>query len=421
MKNTIFILLLITLAASCKKEQTVWESDWSAPIINDTLTLANLVNDSTLAENSGFYELDLTRTLFDLDINEVVQIPDTTIQEEFTNLGWDNLPINPGASVLGGLQEEEHEMVLEDIQLKKIIIKQGVIEIRIENPLDVNLSFELNLPGYTKDGVPFDVAYPITMGSVSNPSVFTETIDLTGYEIDLTGLSGNSYNRFVSRVDVIADSQGQVSNFGNEHIILIDAAFKGIKVDYARGYFGNRILYDIVDVDLSALDIYQSGALDLSMLSLAFEIENGIKVGAQGILNSISNENALGTVVSLTGGGIGNAFNIDPATGTWGSLTPSSNSLSFTSGNSNIENYLENLGTKHTVDYSIQLNPWGNTSGTWDEIYPNSTLKVKLHAQMPLAIGLNDLILEETFEVDLNQDVEKTRILSGELILNTSN
>lgn len=423
MKNTLFILLLITLAASCKKEQTVWESDWNAPIINDTLTLANLVNDSTLAENSGFYELDLTRTLFDLQISEVVRIPDTTINESFTNGSIDNWTINPGTTIFppGVVTIEEHVFELEDIQLKKITLKGGVIKLRIENPLAMNASLILDLPGFTKDGVPFNQSHPIVMGSVASPGISEQIIDLTGYAINLTGQSGTDYNTFVSDVDVISDPDGVQTNFGNEHAVVVKATFSDIVVSYAQGYFGSRLISDIVDVDLSALDIYESGAIDLSTLSLSFGVENGIKVGAEGVLNSVTNENSLGNIVSLTGGGIGNSFNIDPATGTWNTLTPSLNALNFTSGNSNIENYLENLGMKHTVDYSIKLNPWGNTSGSWDEIYPQSALKVNLHAQMPLAIGLNDLILKDTFEVDLVQNPDKTRILSGELVLNTSN
>tara|TARA_B110000908_G_scaffold169381_1_gene226417 strand:+ start:230 stop:1828 length:1599 start_codon:yes stop_codon:yes gene_type:complete len=423
MKYSLFILLLITLVASCKKEQTVWESDWSVPIINDTLTLTNLVNDSTLTENSGFYELSLTRTLFDLNLNEIVNIPDTTINEQFTNGSIDNWSISPGSSIFppGVITTDEHVLLLEDVQLKKIILQAGQIKVKIENPLGLNANLILDLPGFTKEGIPFNKTYPILTGSVASPGFSEQIIDLTGYTIDLTGQSGTDYNTFVSDVDVIADPDGVSTNFGNEHTVVIKATFSDVKVSYARGYFGSRLISDIVDVDLSALDIYESGAIDLSTLSLSFDIENGVKVGAEGILNSVSNKNALGNIVSLTGGGIGNAFNIDPATGTWNTLTPSLNSLNFTSANSNIENYLENLGATHTVDYSIKLNPWGNTSGSWDEIYPQSALNVKLRAQMPLAIGLNNLILKDTFEVDLVQDPEKTRILSGELILNTSN
>ena len=89
--------------------------------------------------------------------------------------------------------------------------------------------------------------------------------------------------------------------------------------------------------------------------------------------------------------------------------------------NSSIESYFENLGSRHTVNYNLNLNPWGNTSGSWDEIFPNSRLKVKLHANMPLAIGLDNLTLRDTFDVNLNQDANKSKIISGSLILNTDN
>jgi len=418
MKNAILILLIATLIASCKKEATVWETDWSAPIVNDTLTMTDLVNDTTLIESSGFYELDLTRTLFNLDINSVAEIPDTTIHAELDNGTWANFPVNAGTSIFQTPDVQERDLVLEDIQLTKIIMRKGQIQMRFENPLPTKVFFYLKMPGFKKDGIEFDNVYEIPAGTVANPGIMNQSIDLSQFHIDLTGLSGYDFNKFVTEIDVIAESS---VNFGDEHIVVVDATFKDIELDYARGYFGSKVISEVVDVDLEALDIYESGSIDLSTLSLSFDIENGIKVGAQGILNSVSNENALGTTVSLTGGSIGNAFNIDPATGNWNTLTPSLNSLQFTSSNSNIENYLENLGTKHTIDYSLQINPWGNTSGGWDEIFPQSQLKVKLHAQMPLAIGLDNLILRDTFEVDLNQDPEKTRIVSGELVLDASN
>ena len=385
MKKIIYILLFGALITSCKKEATVWESDWSAPIVNDTLTLADWVNDSTLTESSNFYELDLTRTLFEFDINEVVSIPDTTINEPITNGAVDNWTIVAGQSAIPvGVQTmEEHELMLNDIQLKKVKLKAGTIKIRLENPISINADLIIDLPGFTKDGVPFSETHPVVSGSIPSPGVSEQIIDISGYEIDLTGQSGTEYNKFITDFDVIAHPNQPDVNFGNEHTLMMDATFGGLEISYARGYFGSRLISDTTELDLKELDIYESGLIDLSSLSLAFEVINGIKVGAQGTLHNVENENGQGSIVSLTGSSIGNAFNIDPATGTWNTLTASTNSLSFTSANSNIEAYLENLGTKHTIGYSFMLNPWGNTSGSWDEIYPHSEFKVKLHAQTP--------------------------------------
>ncbi|MDG2440092.1 MAG: hypothetical protein P8M19_00355, partial [Crocinitomicaceae bacterium] len=66
MRYTLLALMALFLFTSCKKENTVWETDWSVPVINDTLSLSNLVNDSTLAETGGFYSVDLNRSLFDI-------------------------------------------------------------------------------------------------------------------------------------------------------------------------------------------------------------------------------------------------------------------------------------------------------------------------------------------------------------------
>ena len=69
----------------------------------------------------------------------------------------------------------------------------------------------------------------------------------------------------------------------------------------------------------------------------------------------------------------------------------------------------------------MQLNPWGNTSGGNDEIFPESRIKVRVKTKMPLSVSLNQLTLRDTFQFNLNQDTDKTHIKSGNLVLNVSN
>ena len=118
---------------------------------------------------------------------------------------------------------------------------------------------------------------------------------------------------------------------------------------------------------------------------------------------------------------MGTSFNVDPATGTWDNLSPSLKLINFNSTNSNIEAYIENLGASHDFGYSLQLNPWGNVSGGYDEVFSTSKLSVRMNANMPLTIGVDGLVLRDTFDIQLNQDPEKTHIKSGELILQASN
>ncbi len=417
MKHTVAFIFLLLLIASCKKEDTVWESDWSAPLINDTLSLENLVNDSTLVESGGFYSLDLTRTLFDLNVADFVSIPDTTIEETFTFSGSLNIPA--GATFVNSV--EEHDMNMQGIQLKKVILRAGYIDVRVENPLGTTTNFTVQLPGVTKDGVTFTAQYSAPPGTPSNPGITTETIDLSGYTLDLTGISGGESNKLRSVIIASTIASGPNITITPADITKVKATFRDVEIDYARGYFGNEIVSDTTDVFLEVMNSIVSGMIDLPSTSITFEIENGIKVSAEGTLLTVSNTNNQGTTVNLTGGQMGTSFNIDPATGNWNSLVPSVKSINFNSSNSNIESYIENLGANHSLGYSMQLNPWGNVSGGYDELFPTSKLTIKMKANMPLNIGVYDLVLRDTFDITLNQDPDKTHVKSGELILKASN
>ena len=419
MKKYILFSLLVITAAACKKKPTTWHSDWAVPLVSDTLTLANLLNDSTLIESpSGFYELDLTRTLLSFDVNELVEIPDTTIHEEFVS-SFLNFPVNAGDPFVSSI--EEHDLNLEGLELKKIILKSGFIDVKVSNPVATNAFFDVLLPGVSKDGVQFLEQYMAPPGTNANPGVVERTIDLSGYTIDLKGPNGASYNKLLSQITAFTDPNGPDINLTNQDVTSIDATFRDVRLDYAQGYFGNQVVSDTSILELDLLDAYQSGVLDISNMTIQFEVENGIKVGAQGKILFVENENINGQIVSLNGSNIGNSFNIDPATGVWSGLSPALSNIEFSSANSNIEAYLENLGKTHRIAYTLQLNPWGNISGGWDEIFPQSQIEIKLKAQMPMTIGMEDLILREEFDVDLVQNTNETRIVSGEFILNTQN
>ena len=417
MKKLVVLLIAVVVAISCKKEKTTWESDWSAPLISDTLSLENLVNDSTLLESGGYYALDLNREIFNLDLTELIKIPDTTIAQNFSFST--NLNIAAGFSFINSI--EEHFFDLKEVQLKQIVAKNGSIDIKVINPLPTIAIFKIKLPGVTKNGVVFSETYSAPAGTTSNPGIVEETIDLSWYSMDLTGVSGGDYNFIKSQVEVTSDPLGPDIVVTPSDLIKFEAKFRDVKVDYARGYFGNRVIADTTDVFIEALQSVASGNIDIPNTTIQFQIQNGIKVSAQAELVSFTNENATGTSVSLVSPYIGSSLNISPATGSWSTLTPYLKTLIFNQGNSNIEQYIGNLGATHELIYRFQINPWGNISGGYDELFPNSRLKVNLKATMPLSIGVNDLVIKDTFDLELNQDPEKTRIVGGELILNTSN
>ncbi len=420
MRNKLLtILTFALLLSSCKKENTVWETDWSAPIINDTLSFNNLVNDSTLANVSGYYVVDLNRTLIDRGVNDVIKIPDTVISEDISN-SW-NLTIYPSVSFLSSVSE--NDLGFADVELKQIVARSGFLDIMVKNPIETKVTFNFKLIGVTKNGIEFSENIVVDSASMGNPGVVSTSIDLSDYSFDLMGINGNERNLLTSKVTVVSDANGPVDGvpYTPAHVVQVDVGLRGIEIAYARGYFGNQVVSDTTDFNLDVLNIVQSGAVDIPASTIKFEIENGIKVGATGLLTQLTSENNSGSLVTLAHPQVGTAFTMNPATGGWNGIVPSIKELIFDQANSNIEEFIENLGTEYTAGYKVETNPWGNISAGSDEIYPDSRFQVRVHANLPLSIGMDALMVQDTFAVDLSQNSTATRVTKGELLLKASN
>ena len=186
-------LLLLPLLAffSCRKEKATWDSDWVAPLVSDTLSLKDYVNDSTIVESGGVYNLDLTRTIADFGIEDLIEIPDTTISQTYS-IVVSSLSIPPGTSIVN--QIEEHTIDLAPIELKKIRISQGSIKLKIYNPVASKVYFTVQLPGVTQNGITFEQNYFAPAAVGSTPGSVEANLNISGYDIDLTGVSGGEVN-----------------------------------------------------------------------------------------------------------------------------------------------------------------------------------------------------------------------------------
>lgn len=417
MKKLLFLFLLVGLI-SCQKKETSWNVDLEAPLLHDTLTLKDWVNDSTLSELNGEVEVDLTRTLLNIGLSDLIKFPDTTVTQLFSPvITLSNIP--PGTTFVNSI--EEHSFDLNDVQLKHIRVKEGRVKVKVYNPLGTKVLFKVQMPGVTQNGVMFEQNYSVDAGSVANPTVQEEWLELGNYDIDLRGVSGLDYNVLQTKLSLTTDPNGTPVSISSAYDFKFQASLTDITVDYAKGYFGSKIYADTSIVNLDFMNKLSQGTIDLPETALQISIENGIKVPIRGQIHYLKNTNQQGNMVSLTSSEIGPSFFISPAIGAWSTLQSNTQQLSFDASNSNLEAYLENLGVTNEAAYEVQLNPWGNTSAGNDEAFPNSRIKVKASAQLPLKLGLDGLTLRDTFDIHFQQNQSKSHVESGLITLDVTN
>ena len=403
-------LLIIILIVSCKKKTTSWDSDWSIPILNDSITLNNYYNDSTISINGSELNIGLRRTVLNLGINDLIKIPDTTINQIFSPaLNISNVP--PGTEFVNTV--EEHSLEIGDAELKKVIVKNGKIEVSAFNPLNTSVILTIEIPGTSLQGNVFSQSFILAPGSISNPSSAIEILDIDGYEIDLTGESEMSFNKLQTRLTIQTDPSGNQIDITSNHDFEAKARIKDLTLDYAKGYFGNSIMSEVKTFIVEQLSHITEGTMNLNLSLLDIEIENGMKCLFSVKLNSISNTNNLLNTVDLTSSNLGEDILISQALGSWGTLSPSTTHILFNSANSNFEEFIENLGTNQSLDYDIKINPQGNISGGTDEIFPESKMRVYSSLIAPFAVGLDGFTVRDTFSINLNQDQNKTHVNSG--------
>jgi hypothetical protein len=415
----IFFTIILSMAFGCRKDKTTWNSDWVVPLINDSLLIKDYVNDSTLAINGDqTIQIIAERNLINLDLSSIIEIPDTSVVQSFV-IGLPSLTLAPGSSFIDEIKQ--HEFSFEEIVLTSARIKSGKAIIRIENPVSSKGVFTVSLPGVIKDGVEFSFTEIVSGGTAANPGIGNLVLNLKGYTIDMTGETGQLYNLLQSKMKVSTDPNGPSITLTNQDVFKTRVKFEGLKVDYAKGYFGNVMFSDTTIVDVKELSKITGGSINVEDINLQLIIRNGIKVRAVGEVNLFESINYNNNVVGLTHPYFGQQFNIEPALGAWNSLAPSELPFLFDQTTGNMENFIENIGSKYEIGYAIELNPLGNTSSGNDVLYPQSSLGIDLKANFPLLIGADKLTLRDTFEIDFKNDSKLVRVLNGKLILNTTN
>lgn len=418
-KLLLFSVAVFFLLTNCRKEPASWSSSWTAPIVRDTLRISDYVNDSTLAVNGDqSIQVILQRDLVDFDINDLLIIPDTTIEQQFS-VNVASLNLSPGTTFIDDVQENIFN--LDGAALTEATISAGSAEVTIVNPISEGGIFEVELPGVQKDGVTFSQSEFVEGTQGGSPSTKSFTLDLSGYAIDMTGENGNAYNILQSKMTVTTDPDGNSVVVTNQDVFEFKVAFKNLKIAYGKGYFGQQTFSDTTLIQLEALQSIAGGNINIENVNFDLILFNGIKAEARAKITKMRSINYAGNEIDLTHPYFDQSLNINPAQWDWVTLTPSERKLTFDQATTNIIPFIENLGDEYELGYSIELNPYGNTSGGNNELFPESKIGVRLEADFPFVLGSNNLTLRDTIDFSYEEKERLIRVEEGAFLLTTNN
>lgn len=408
----ILILLAVTLISCRKREKLTWDSDWIAPVVYGRLDLSNLIMDSILIENpDSSLILDFDQTVVELTLNDLVQIPDTTVSNKYTiPPPLTNLIVSAGQTFFNEPTDFKYDGL--DVSLSKIDLKSGALQYNIISPIDRKTIVTYSIPGATKYGIPFEVSIEVPAAPTNGVSQVSGQINLTNYHFNLRGASNTLYNTLETNF-VVELAPGEVgTTIYNTDTIILNTSFLGLEPSYAKGYFGQQSFKETEsNLKNDLLDMYGGGFLDIERLKVSMFLENTIGVDGQIRINYLRGINEFNSsFIDLQHNVIGETVNINRAQDINGAGVSQPYEIWFNDLNSNIEAFFEILAQRLAYDVEIDLNPLGNVSNATDFAYCDGGISAGLHIEMPLSFYATDFILNDTLDIDFSN--------SGSLNLN---
>lgn len=406
-KATSLFVLITVFLFSCKKELTrpSWEADLSFPVIKTEMGLNNLITDSLLsADDTGFVSLVFNASVFKLDLDTLLQLPDTTLSDTFTiPPPLPSVNVNPGQVFISNTENKRFD--LDEIELSEVKISTGQTTFYISSTVSQPTVYEYTITNALKNGNPFHIIIQVPAGSQANPAVVSGSFDFDGYELDLRGISGAEYNKYQTVIKVSLDPSASPTTVSSSDKVIVKNTFMNLKPSFAKGYFGSQQID--VPYEETMFDFLQnlSGTLDLEQAIIELTIENGIGIDATVKFDTVQSVNSQsGNTVTLNHSFIGNSININRALDYAGTVTASVYPILINNGNSNADIFLENLPNRIGIKAEILVNPFGNISGHQDFLYSGKTFDVSVNAKIPLNIIASNLTLTDTLAIYFDND-----------------
>lgn len=406
------MLLSLLVWNACKMDPN-WETDWEAPLAKVKLTPANIIPvGNVVADGNGDLKYVFDKPVFTLPVDSILKIPDTSLQYSFT--APIALNIQPGMTFQ--VFNNYLNFNITQAELLEALLSEGAVELEMFSHATQPLNLTVEIPKVTKNGTHFVYTDQISAAQNGNPALATAYKSLNGYTIDFTGDNGTFSNRI--RLVIYATLPSDAANLNvaqGADLVGLTFKLKGMKPHFARGKIKTQMVDFSQDtLDIKALRIVKSGALQLQDLLMNLKVTNGVGVDLRVKINELKGRNTnTGNELSLQHPIIGGVININRAINQqWNNpeYISTIQNILFNASNSNLKAFVENIPDKISLKAEFTVNPQGPSAGGHDFIYGNSNSQIGLYIEAPLAFSMNNILLSDTVKLDMEKLLGKGNV-----------
>ncbi|MEZ4755501.1 MAG: hypothetical protein R2817_01600 [Flavobacteriales bacterium] len=405
---------------ACRKDDrpSRWDVDALVPLVSSRFTIRDLVADSLLeVDSDGNLSLVYRSNLFNVALDTLLAAPDTSFVYRYALPTPGPLTFPPGLELLD--IEDNSRFELDGVSLRWLDLREGSLQISTVNMVASGLVGRFELRGATFPGGEEVITTAVGPGTVSAPATSLVTRNLAGTRMDLRGPAFNSVNTVYSLISTQLDPTGPGATVTDQDSILITVSYAGLVPAYAKGFFGQRTeRQQGEDLPLDLFSNIVSGSLDLDDVRLRLDVENGVGMDLQVVLDRFTAVNSrTGASVDLSHAILNGPINLNRAIDLGTGPQPSFYSNELDQDDSNIDAFLEVLPDRIDYDVELRTNPLGDISNGNDFLYYESQLKADLELEVPLRLIANELTLETLVQPDLPGSAEGHALQSGELMV----
>lgn len=307
-----------------------------------------------------------------------------------------------------------------DIAITRFKVESGQLRIDAFSTIQDTIQFTYTLPSAIKNGLPVTVMERLIPDTIAGTATASILFELEDYFIDLT-INGDSVNLFPYQLtgDLLYSGVKQTMDL-SDRIDLSYGLFQ-IKPSYIEGYLGTQNFDFIDSLDLDFFNAIQSGTIALENPEVKLTIFNSIGVDGEMKINSLKAFNSrTGQQISLTGNAASSPIELlGPRLPNVGQTVTTK--LDLNSSNSNIDQLLSLLPDRIEFDMGVEVNKYGNPALLDNFATNESRISAYLDMEVPLHGVADNLTLQDTVALAIDETTLPTGILGGSLNLVVSN